>query len=77
MDKNICDKIIEEIKNLPAGTTFTIKEFLDKHNIDKDFQLRFDYTSAIKKEVRDYIEICDEDKDSFIGPPFVVRFVKK
>lgn len=77
MDKNICEKIIKEIKELPSGQVFTIKEFLDKHNIDNDFELRFDYTSAIKKEIKDCVEIHEEDKNAFIGPAFVFRLIRK
>ena len=77
MDKNICEKIIKEIKELPSGTVFTIKEFLDKRNIENNFELRYDYASAIRIGIKDIAEIHEEDKNAFLGPIFVFRFVKK
>lgn len=68
--------IVNEIKGLPKGTIFTIKQFLDKFEVDQDFQLRFDYTSIIKTEIKEIAEIYEEDKNAFIGPSFVFRYVK-
>ena len=75
MDENICEQIIEEIKNLPAGTTFTIKEFLDKQNVDNSLYLKLSMT--IIAGIREFVKIHEDDKGAFNGLPFVYRYVKK
>ena len=75
MENNICEEIIEEIKNLPTGTVFTIKEFLDKHNIDKSVYLSL--SVKIIGSIREFARIHEDDKGRFSGLPFVYRYIKK
>lgn len=77
MNSNVCQQIIEEIKQMQSGTVFTVKELLDKYNVEQDFQLRFDYTHTILNEIKDFAEIHEGDKNAFLGPAFVFRYVKK
>ena len=75
MSDKSCEKIIEDIKNLPKGTIFTIKEFLDKYNVDKSLYLKLSVN--IVDKIREFAKINEDDKDSFRGLPFVFRYIKK
>lgn len=74
MDENICEQIIEEIKNLPVGTTFAIKEFLDKHNID--FSLYLKYSLTIIGQIREFVKGDEKDK-GISGLPYNYKYIKK
>ena len=75
MNNKICEEVISEIKNLPTGTVFTVKEFLDKHTVDKSSYLELSVN--IIGTIREFAKIHEEDKGSFSGLPFVYRYVKK
>ena len=75
MNNKVCEEIIDEIKNLPKGTIFTIKEFLDKHNVDK--KLYLELSVNIVGGIREFAKIHEDDKGSFSGLPFVFRYIKK
>ena len=71
MSDKICEEIIDDIKNLPKGTIFTIKEFLDKYNVDKALYLELSVN--ITGRIREFAKIHEDDKGAFRGLPFVFR----
>ena len=75
MSNDICEKIIDDIKNLPKGTIFTIKEFLDKYNTDKALYLELSVN--IIERIKEFAKIHEDDKDTFRGLPFVFRYIKE
>lgn len=75
MSDKTCEKIIDDIKNLSKGTIFTIKEFLDKYNLDRTLYL--EYSVNIADKIREFAKIHEDEKGSFRGLPFVFRYIKK
>ncbi len=76
VDKIICNQIAKDIKSLPKGTIFTLKDFYDKYKIVNDVTTKFEYTKVIMRKIKNFVEVYDEDKNSTIGLPFVIRYVK-
>ena len=75
MSNDICEKIIDDIKNLPKGTIFTIKEFLDKYNTDKALYLELSVN--IIERIKEFAKIHEDNKGKFLGLPFVFRYIKE
>lgn len=75
-NEEICNKIVKEIINMKKGQIFTFDELFKQNNIE-DFQTKFEMTSDSYREWKDLIELHPEDKNQFLGLPFVFRYIKK
>lgn len=76
MNKDIYNKILQTIKDMPKGTIFTFGILLEENGIN-DFETKFDMTNQLKIELKTEIDIYEEDKGQFLGPNFVFRFIRK
>ncbi len=75
-NEEVYNKIVKEIINMKKGQIFTFDELFKQNNID-DFQTKFEMTSDLYMELKDLIEVHPEDKNQFLGVPFVFRYIKK
>lgn len=76
MNKDIYNKILQTIKDMPKDTVFTFGKLLEENGIN-DFETKFDMASKLKSELKTEIEVYEEDKGQFLGPNFVFRFIRK
>lgn len=77
MNEKIIDQIVKEIKTLKAGSEFTIREFLLKHNIDDEGIEMFNYYKAVISKIRDIIEMPEEFIGAKVGLPYNIPLIKK
>ena len=75
-NEEVYNKIIKEVKNMKKGQVFTFNELFKQNNIE-DFQTKFEMTSDLCIELKDLIDVHPEDKNQFLGAPFVFRYIKK
>ncbi len=72
--QEIIEKIVKDIKSLKSGEKFFFTEFFEKYSIKKTEKLKV--FNAVMNVLKTSVHIVDSFKNTVVGLPFVVPFVK-
>ena len=74
--ENIKEQIKTQILKLKKGQIFRFGDIFEKNGIS-DSKIKLDLTLTLAKDLKNEIEICEEDRNSIIGLPFNIRYIRK
>ena len=74
--ENIKEQIKTQILKLKKGQIFRFGDIFEKNGIS-DSKTKLDLTLTLAQDLKNEIEICEEDRNSIIGLPFNIRYIRK
>ena len=74
--ENIKEQIKEQILKLKKGQIFRFGDIIEENGIS-DSKTKLDLAQTLAQDLKNEIEGCEEDRNSIIGLPFNIRYIRK
>ncbi len=74
--ENIKEQIKEQILKLKKGQIFRFGDIIEENGIS-DSKTKLDLAQTLAQDLKNEIEVCKEDRNSIIGLPFNIRYIRK